>query len=417
MKVLIVIHDYLPLHPGGSELHAHHVAKELIHKGHDVHALFTERNLERPEGDFEEGEFEGVPTIEVYHSREYPDLRETWRQSFFAEVFRSQLRRLQPDIVHFHHLSLWGAKCLEIAREEGVRSVLTLHDFNLICSNSVLLKNDKDLCDGGGEDGSCSTCLSADLLREARWPADSKEEALLLAARERRAYHKRALAFADVVVTPSQTLLDRFQEAGMLREQRTELLMYGYPGERACGRVRDMSSPLRVGYVGGIYPSKGVHVLIDAFAHLASEAPGVELVVHGHMDWFPDYTAGLKALAKDAANVEFAGPFPSGDAARILAGFDVLVVPSIWYENRPITISEAFLAAVVPVVTDLGGMSESVRDGVDGLVFPRGDALALAAAIKRLAAEPGLYDKLSSGRPKLPDIPEIVDTLLGFYRV
>ena len=72
---------------------------------------------------------------------------------------------------------------------------------------------------------------------------------------------------------------------------------------------------------------------------------------------------------------------------------------------------------MVPVVTDLGGMSESVRDGVDGLVFPRGDALALAAAIKRLAAEPGLYDKLSSGRPKLPDIPEIVDTLLGFYRV
>jgi|FLOH01.1.fsa_nt_gi glycosyltransferase involved in cell wall biosynthesis len=418
MKVLITIHDYLPLHLGGSELHAHQVAKELLRKGHEVNVLFTERDLERPEGDFTEGEFEGVPTIEVVHSREYPDLRQTWEQTFFAEVFRAQLLRLRPDVVHFHHLSLWGAKCLEVAREEGVRTVLTLHDFNLICSNSVLLKEDRDLCDGGGERGDCSTCLPADLLREERWQADSLADALQCAARERRSFHQRVLQCADVVVSPSQTLIDRFQVAGMLRAQRTELLMYGYPGDRALARVRDMAAPLRVGYVGGIYPSKGVHVLVDALAKLAEVSPvgpGIELVIHGHMDWFPDYSAGLLDAAQGSASIEFAGPFPAGEAARILAGFDVLVVPSIWYENRPITISEAFLAGVVPVVTDLGGMAESVRNGVDGLVFPRGDSAALGAALLRLAHEPGLFDKLSAGRPDLPDIPAVTDTLLGFY--
>ncbi|MFT5831615.1 MAG: glycosyltransferase involved in cell wall biosynthesis, partial [Bacteroidia bacterium] len=292
---------------------------------------------------------------------------------------------------------------------------LTLHDFNLICANSVLLKDDKDLCDGGGEVGNCTNCINTNMLQFDDWDAETMDDAIAMSGPERRAFHKRALKFADVVVSPSQTLIDRFHAAGMLKDQRTELVLYGYPGERQAARVRDMDKPLRVGYVGGIYPSKGVHVLIDALAHLATDpAAPVSLEVHGHLDWFPDYVGPLREAAV-GAQVDFKGPFPPGHAAEVLAGFDVLVVPSIWYENRPITISEAFLAAVVPVVTDLGGMAESVRDGVDSMVFPRGDSKALAAVLKRMATEPGLYDSLSAGRPDLPDIPEIVDTLLGFY--
>jgi len=415
MKVLIVIHDYLPIHLGGSELHAHQVAKQLIQIGHEVTVLHTERVITRSPGDWVEGEFEGVPTIEVSHPREYPNLRETWQETFYSEAFRSHLERIKPDVVHFHHLMHWGANCLKICAELGVRTVLTLHDFNLICANSVLLKDDRDLCDGGGVVGNCSNCINTDMLQFDEWNAETMEDAIAMAGPERRSFHQRALKFADVVVSPSQTLIDRFHAAGMLTDQRTELVIYGYPGERQASRVRDMSEPLRVGYVGGIYPSKGVHVLIDALAILAKdpEVP-VSLEVHGHLDWFPDYVAPLRAAAQ-GAQVEFKGPFPPGRAADVLAGFDVLVVPSIWYENRPITISEAFLAAVVPVVTDLGGMAESVRDGVDSLVFPRGDSKALATVLKRMATEPGLYDSLSAGRPDLPDIPEVVETLLGFY--
>ena len=60
MKILVVLHDYLPLHKGGSEIHAHQMARELTRRGHDVTVLFTERDLSAPEGEVRRGEFEGV---------------------------------------------------------------------------------------------------------------------------------------------------------------------------------------------------------------------------------------------------------------------------------------------------------------------------------------------------------------------
>ncbi|MDF1800799.1 MAG: glycosyltransferase family 4 protein [Planctomycetota bacterium] len=418
MKVLIVIHDYLPEHAGGSELHAHQVAKELLARGHEVTALFTERDITRPEGDFTDGEFEGVRTVEVIHQREYPRLDETWNQSLFAEVFRAQLKRLAPDVVHFHHVAFWGARCLKVAKEEGVRVVLTLHDFFLVCHNSVLL-NGTELCDGGGARGRCGACLPAELLPDGL-DDEAREAALLAGAAERRALHQAMLHSVDFIVSPSRYLLERLTLAGFdVPAERSAVLLYGYPGERAPVRQREAAAPLRVGYLGGLYPAKGVHVLVEAFRHLATRDRSgkalIELEVRGHLDWFPDYVGDLQSRAAGLA-VTFAGPYASGEAGRVLAAMDVLVVPSIWYENRPITISEAYLAGVVPLVTDLGGMAESVRAEEDGLTFPRGDAAALADQLERLADEPGLWDRLAAGRPELPDAGEVVDALLGYYR-
>ena len=422
MKVLILIHDYLPEHAGGSELHAHQVARELLARGHEVTVLCTERHLGRPEGDWTELEVDGVPVVEVVHQREYPRLDEVWTQSLYAEVFRAALRRLEPDVVHVHHLAFWGARCLEVAREEGVRTVVTLHDFFLACNGSVLLQGE-ELCDGGGPEGACGACLPGELLPDGLADAD-RAAALEQAGRDRRDLHRRMLALADVVVSPSRQLFERLGAMGLeVPPERAAVVLYGYPGPRAGTRTLAADGPLRVGYLGGIYPAKGVHVLLEAMAELgrrdrAGRRP-IRLEVRGHMTWFPDYAERLTAMAVDlppGVAVDFAGPYASGDAAEVLAAMDVLVVPSIWVENRPITISEAYLAGVVPVVTGLGGMAESVRDGVDGLHFARADAAELADRLAGLADEPGLWDRLAAGRPELPDVGAVVDELLGFYR-
>ena len=105
---------------------------------------------------------------------------------------------------------------------------------------------------------------------------------------------------------------------------------------------------LRVGYVGGIYYSKGVHVLVGAFRHLRGEP--VELAIHGHLDWFPDYVAGLRRTAEGSA-VRFVGPFDPGSVDAVLSQLDLLVLPSVWYENMPITIHEAHRHGIPVVVT------------------------------------------------------------------
>ena len=378
MKILIALHDYLPHHPGGSEVHAHQTACELQRRGHDVTAVFTERDLGASEGDVREGELDGVRTLECVHQREYGDVLQSFEQRRFTEAFERIVAEERPDVVHFHHLALWGSGAVPAAKRQGARVVVTLHDYFLLCDVSTLLTPDEELCTDGVR-GACTHCLRRHPLRPELWPEALRErdvEQLWAgAARARFEQHRHDLAAADVISSPSRFLAERFGEAGFFDPDDAVVLRAGYPGTVHPPKRRDASRPLRAGYVGGVYPSKGVHVLVEALHRLRGEP--VTLDVHGHLDWFPDYVDGLRRTAEGAA-VTFHGPYPPAEVDRILSGFDVLVVPSIWYENMPITIQEAFRNGLPVVATELGGMAEAVTHDVDGLTFPRGDAAALA---------------------------------------
>jgi glycosyltransferase involved in cell wall biosynthesis len=416
VKILVCLHDYLPNHPGGSEVHAHQSARELLRRGHEVTALYTERDLSAEEGSLRHGELDGVKTIECVHQREYADVRQSFEQSTFLAAFEEALAEVQPDVVHFHHLALWGSGVLPAAKRSGARVLITLHDYFLLCDVSTLMTPESELCQEGLR-GECTSCLRRHPLRPELWPKEQRElpldELWKLAARARFDQHRADLQAADLVISPSRFLADRFGEAGFFDSEAVEILRAGYPGSAHAPKQRDMSQPLHVGYVGGVYPSKGLHVLVKAMAHL-KDAP-LQLDLHGHLDWFPDYVETLRADAK-GTRTAFHGPYPPAEVDRILGEFDVLVVPSIWYENMPITIQEAFRNGLPVVTTDLGGMSEAVTHNVDGLTFPRGDDRALAECLRSLATDAELYNRLASGRSVPPTLEEIVDRLEQLYR-
>lgn len=411
MKILVALHDYLPRHTGGSEVHAHQTARELARRGHEVTALFTERDLAAREGEVRAGVLDGVRTREVVHQREYQDVGESFEEDRSLALFRAELERLRPDVVHFHHLALWGSRCVPAARAGGARVVVTLHDFHLLCDASTLLRPDGELCTEGPR-GACSACLRRHPLLVERWGGLERERAFAAAARARLERHRADLAAADVVLSPSRFLAGLFESAGFRPPGSIQVLKAGYPGPVLPPRRRDPSRSLRVGYVGGVYASKGVHVLVRAFRQLAGEP--AELEIHGHLDWFPDYVAGLRREA-EGARVRFAGPFEPARIDEVLSRLDLLVVPSVWYENMPITIHEAHRHGLPVVVTALGGMAEAVEHGVTGLTFPRGDASALAEAIRSLARDAALYDRLAAHRPRVPTLEEIVDRLELVY--
>src|SRR4029077_20120414 len=91
------------------------------------------------------------------------------------------------------------------------------------------------------------------------------------------------------------------------------------------------------------------------------------------------------------------GSVPHDRMPEHLNRLDVLVLPSVWLENSPLVIKEAFAAGLPVVTSDLGGMREKVRGEVDGLLFEPGNAPALAAQLRRLQSEPGLFERLRSG--------------------
>ena len=136
--------------------------------------------------------------------------------------------------------------------------------------------------------------------------------------------------------------------------------------------------------------------------------------VYGDMSVYPDYAQRLQRQAQGLA-VCFMGPASRESIPELFATTDVLVVPSLWYENSPLVISEAFAASVPVVASRVGALAEKVRDGVDGLLFPMGDARALASALQELAEQPDLLEGLRTGIAHAVTRDQHVSHMEGIY--
>ena len=161
---------------------------------------------------------------------------------------------------------------------------------------------------------------------------------------------------------------------------------------------------MRFGFVGSLVWYKGGEVLVRAMNRLAGRS--CTLSVHG--DFRPDEDEHHKELAElaSADNIGFHGRFDNARLSEVYAEIDVLVVPSIWFENSPITIHEAFLTRTPVLASDFGGMAEFVRDGVDGLHFAVGDDADLASKMARFLDEPDLLERLSKDFPEVKTIAD-----------
>ena len=149
---------------------------------------------------------------------------------------------------------------------------------------------------------------------------------------------------------------------------------------------------------------KGVHVLVAAFAQLAAGLPGVRLDVVGDGDALPDLQRQADELGV-GDRVRWHGALPATGVAEVLSHAGVAVLPSLTEaESFGMTLIEAMAAGVPVVGSDVGGIPHVVRDGVDGLLVPPGDATALAAAMRRVLVDPELATRLgAAGRQAAVD--------------
>jgi hypothetical protein len=155
--------------------------------------------------------------------------------------------------------------------------------------------------------------------------------------------------------------------------------------------------------VGSLVWYKGGEVMLRALQRLA----GRNVVLNVFGDFKPDsdpHHAALKSLA--GPNVNFRGRFDNAKLSEVYAEIDVLLVPSTWFENSPITIHEAYLTHTPVLASNIGGMREFVRDGVDGLWFEVGDDADLAAKMRRFVDEPDLLERLSRDWMEIKTIAE-----------
>ena len=395
MRILHVVHQYVPDHVAGTELYTQMVARAQAAAGHDV-AVFTPLNRA--------GVFDGRAALEegvrVYRVPVGPRgatavFLSTFRQPALAEAFAAVLASERPDVVHVQHLMGVPAAVGAALRRAGVPYVLALHDYWYGCANGQLLTNDTGtICAGPSPHfGNCGRCAVA---RGGLPVALGPLFAPLMARRNARL--RPVFAGAARVLAPNAFVGDIYAALGFPAERIivNPLGLDTPPGlaERVAARraARSLGLP-RFGYVGSIARQKGVHVLIEAMDGLPD---GVMLDVYGDMRTFPDYAAELHALARHPG-IRFHGLLGRDRLWDALADLDALVLPTLWYEASPLVIREAFAAGLPLVASAIGAPGRMVRDGVDGLLFAPGDAAALRRALLSLVERPELPGQLRAG--------------------
>jgi glycosyltransferase involved in cell wall biosynthesis len=153
---------------------------------------------------------------------------------------------------------------------------------------------------------------------------------------------------------------------------------------------------------------------------LARDKCDVHLWLHGAnlrmqpKDFQEEFSSLLGEATKE--NVTLVGRYAHAELPKLMANIDWVVVPSIWWENSPLVIQEAFQYGRPVICSDIGGMAEKVTDGVNGLHFRVNDPISLAQTICRAVSSPGLWQRLRSGIPDIYGMENHVATLSELYR-
>lgn len=293
------------------------------------------------------------------------------------------LQRFSPDVVHCHNIyHQLSPSVLAPVRRAGVRCVMTLHDYKLVCPSYQMLAPGRD----GGPPRPCDGCVRPGVLgplQAVRHRCKGGSLAASGVVAVETALHRVLGAYdgVDALVAPSRFLAGVLARAGV-GVGRTHVVRN--PAAPVPADVLVPAAARRdVVVAGRLSPEKGVDVLLRALA----AAPAVRRL---HVAGDGPARADLEVLAREVApgRVVFHGRLPADDVRALVAGAVAAAVPSRWYENAPLAVTEALAAGVPAVVTALGGAPELVRDGVDGLVVPPEDPAALAAALTRLVEDP-----------------------------
>ncbi len=407
MRILQVVHQFFPERVGGTEVYTLGLAKGLIERGHKV-AVFH-RAPDPPR--LNKAAWDGITTYRAGAGPMTPGsvFRANFGNRCLSDALSGAMADFRPDLIHWEHLMGLPFSLVAQAERARIPSVMTLHDYWIICANAQLLTNyDHSLCLGPRYGGlNCARCAVARAGAPFLWPGTPLLLPLFL---QRRRLLRRALGRVAHFISPSHFLRQQAIawgiDAGLLSHLPNGIDVAGMRprAPRADGTVH-------FAYIGGLAPQKGVHVLIKAFNELERDAT---LEIYGDAAQFPDYNLRLRALAR-SPHITFGGRLDRGGVWRVMSEADALLIPSVWYENAPVVMQEACAARIPMLTSKLGALSEWVHDGVNGLLVPPGDVAEWRATMRRLVDEPGLLARLEANA--LPPVPlaDHFDQVEGIY--
>ena len=349
MKILQIHNKYRPAW-GGEDTVVQLEADLLRRHGHEVDCLSVWT-----------GELNGAGVARLLAAA----LGTTWSFRGYSAV-KKAIRRHSPDILHVHNtFPLLSPSIFWAAAHEGVPVVQTLHNFRLTCANALLLRK--------GEP--CQKCVG-----HFPWPA------LRHRCYRQSFWQTVAVASTNVVHRWLSTFQTKVHAYIALTEFSREILVRsGLPHDRIFVKPNfnlDPGAPVnsrrpRIVFAGEITRPKGVHLLLEAWSSLAPA--GYQLMMLGDG---PD-RAELERRHSGDSGVLWCGVQSREKVIETVGTSRWLVLPSLAYENFPMSVLEALSVGTPVIVPDHGAFAAMVSDTKEGLFFSPREATSLARTLRR----------------------------------
>ena len=374
MKILMVNKFLYPR--GGAESYMLGVGKYFEAQGHRVEyfGMYDEKNTVGNSA-------QEYTTNMDFHGKTLSRFLYPLRIVYSREARRKigkVLDTLRPDVVHMNNINFQLTPAIiDAVKERGIPLVQTVHDYQMICPNHLLYDfGKKQVCEKcvGGSKMPCikNRCIHGSLAKSVIGTFES------FFYKKRGTYKK-----VDMYICPSEFLRGKLMKnAREIYDGRTTVLHNFVEKKTISPSAVSPFSFRYVAFAGRLSYEKGTEVLSEA----AKLLPHVNFVVMG---------AGQEEKAfSGLPNVTMTG-FVTGDTLACNIAFaDVLAVPSVCYENCPLSILEARVLGVPSVTMNMGGMAELVEDGVTGVLSASPDPQDFAAALERALSDDEKLEKM-----------------------
>jgi len=465
MRIAMVNWGWPPRQTGGPIGYAADLCKEIVKYGHQVYMFYGGDSNFKGKCYLEYREEESVNLASLVNSpNQYSNfgfpLNEC-KQPTVEHFFGQFLEKVKPEIVHFHSLIGLSGSLIEVAKNKGIATVVSLHNYWFICPRGdFLIPPDYRLCSGPEGGLNCALCvptvekpwkrkirsannilktqlkkniwlkrrlqkiiLNINKLRN-RFIASNNEVTdipsipptpdplMVWGYKFRQEYLRDQLSKnADLIIAVSYAVKDIFVQNGIPENK----IMVLHSGIKIAEKLEAFAeknytkprNPLIFGFFGPVQPYKGVHILVEAFSKLPLGSARLLIFGTGPSSYYQ------RLMSKANPFVEFKGAFD--DLAQMLTEFDVAVVPPIWPDNSPLVVLEA-LSAKKPIIgANIGGIPDFVQDGVNGLLFEPGNASDLAEKMKRVIQSPDLVEAFKRNIKKQKTMEDHAQDMIELY--
>jgi len=274
-------------------------------------------------------------------------------------VIREILRKEKPDVVHTHNIGGVSLSAFLAIRSLHIPHVHTLHDYSLHCPRATMMHANGKICTSPN-----------------------------IACKFYNSIKKILAQSPDLVTAPSNYILDDHNKHGFFKKAPFKKVSLGItiPDNILCSKPVDI---IHILYVGQIVKHKGVALLIKAFRHIESDHVILHIVGKG-----PDFDE-CQRLSSGDNRILFHGFVPAEQLDNLYRTAHFLVVPSVWLDNSPMVIYEAFSYGLPVIGSRIGGIPELIVNGKNGFLVEPDNVFELAAAMNELITNPSRMRLLS----------------------